>query len=103
MPSTVERQRRLLRPLRAGDDGQRDDLVAVLGVRHVLVDQRLDVLVVDVLLLVGQRLEAVEGVLQRVVAEFVAQLLQLLAEGVAAGMLAHDQHALRARRRSRAS
>ena len=48
----------------------------------LLVDQRLDVLVVDVLLAVGERLEAHEGVLERVVAELVAQLLQLVAEGV---------------------
>ena len=47
------------------------------AVAMFLVDQRLDVLVVDVLLAVGERLEAVEGVLELVVAELVAQLLQL--------------------------
>ena len=51
----------------------------------------IDVLVEDVLLLVGQVLEAHERIFERVVAQLVAQLLQLVAEGVAAGMLAHDQ------------
>ena len=50
---------------------------AVMRGGDLLVDQRLDVLVVDVLLAVGERLEAVEGVLDRVVAELVAELLQL--------------------------
>ena len=50
---------------------------AVVRGGDLLVDQRLDVLVVDVLLAVGERLEADEGVLDRVVAELVAELLQL--------------------------
>ena len=45
---------------------QRHHLHAVLGGGDLLVDQRLQILVVDVLLAVGQRLEAVEGVLERV-------------------------------------
>ena len=68
---------------------------AVVRGGDLLVDQRLDVLVVDVLLAVGERLEAVEGVLDRVVAELVAELLQLRLEGGAAGMLAHDERGLR--------
>ena len=47
------------------------------AVRDLLVDQRLDVLVVDVLLAVGERLEAVERILEGVVAQLVAELLQL--------------------------
>ena len=47
------------------------------------------------LLLVGERLEAVEGVVQRVVAELVTQFFELLAEGVTARMLAHDERSLR--------
>ena len=66
-----------LRAPRAGDDGQRDQPDAVVRRGDLLVDQRLDVLVVDVLLAVGELLEADEGVLELVVAELVAQLLQL--------------------------
>ena len=73
---------------------QRHHLDAVLRGGDLLVDQRLDVLVVDVLLAVGQLLEAVEGVLERVLAQLVAQLLQLRAEGVAARVLAHHQRGL---------
>ena len=75
----VERDGRRLRAHRAGDDGQRQHADAVVRGGDLLVDQRLDVLVVDVLLAVGERLEAVEGVLDRVVAELVAELLQLRA------------------------
>jgi hypothetical protein len=61
-------------------------------VRELFVDQRLDVLVVDVLLAVGERLEADEGVLERWLSrQLVAQFLQLVLEGGAAGMLAHHQ------------
>jgi hypothetical protein len=63
--------------------------------RRLVLDQRLDVLVEDVLLAVGEILEAAEGVLEGVVAELEAELLQLLAEGVAAGMLAHHQRGRR--------
>ena len=55
-----------LRATRAGDHRERDQLDAVLRMRDLFVDQRLDVLVVDVLLAVGQRLEAHEGVLELV-------------------------------------
>ena len=69
-------------------------LDAVLRVRDLLVDQRLDVLVVDLLLAVGERLEAHEGVFELVAGELVAELLQLVHEGVAAGVLAHHQRGL---------
>ena len=65
----VERQRRRLRTHVAGDTVSDDDLHAVVHVRDALIDERLDVLVVDVLLAVGERLEAHEGVLHGVVAE----------------------------------
>jgi hypothetical protein len=56
--------------------------------------QRVDVLVVDVLLAVGRRLEAHEGVFEPVAGDFVAEILELVDEGVAAGVLAHDQGGL---------
>jgi hypothetical protein len=67
-----------------GDHGQRDELDAVVGGREVAVDQSLDVLVVDVLLAVGEVLEPHERVLELVVREVVAHVLQLGAEGGAA-------------------
>ena len=66
----------------------------VMRVGDFLVDQRLDVLVVDVLLAVGQRLHPHEGVFQLVGAELVAHLLQPVDEGMAAGMLAEHQRRL---------
>ena len=77
-----ERDRRLLRAAGAGHDFQRHNLDPVRLGRDLLVDQCLDVLVEHQLLLVGQVLEAAEGVLEGVVAEFIAQLLQLVLEGV---------------------
>ena len=83
-----------LRAHGAGDHRQRQHLDAVVRVRDLLVDQRLDVLVVDLLLAVGQRLEAHEGIFELVAGELVAELLQLVHEGMAAGMLAHHQRGL---------
>ena len=68
-----------LRAAGAGDNGQRHDLDAVVRRGDLLIDEGLDILVIDVLLAVGERLEAHEGVLERIVAELVAELLQLLA------------------------
>ena len=65
-----------------------------MRVRDLLIDQRFDVLVVDLLLLVGQRLEAHEGIFELVAGELIAQLFQLVHESVAAGVLAHDQRGL---------
>ncbi len=70
-------------------------LMLSCAVRDVLVDERLDVLVVDDLLAVGEILEAQERVLELVVGELVAELGELGAEGVAARMLAHHQRSLR--------
>src|SRR6185369_8773995 len=47
--------------------------------------------VIDVLLAIGERLEAHEGVLESVVAELVAELVQFLAESMTPGVLAHDE------------
>ena len=76
----IKNERRLLRPLRSGDDGERHDLDAVVRLRDLVVHERDDVLVVDDLLPVGELLEAVERVVQRIVAELVAELLELLTE-----------------------
>ncbi len=77
--------------------------ISLARLRHLVLDQRRDVLVEDVLLAVGEILEAAEGVLEGVVAELEAELDQLLAEGVAAGMLAHDQRGRLHARRPRAA
>src|SRR6476620_5319799 len=78
----VERRGRGLRPHGAGNHGEADQLHAILGVRDLLVDQRLDVLVVDVLLAIGERLEANEGVLELVARQVISELLELVHEGV---------------------
>ena len=57
--------------------------------------QRLDVGVVDHLLAVGQRLEAVEDLLQLVLVEVVAQVEHALPQGVPAAVLAQHQFGLR--------
>ena len=83
-----------LRPLGAGDHLQRDEFDPLVAALDLVVDQRDDVLVEDVLLAVGEILEAAERVVDGVVAELEAQLLELHLEGVPAGMLAHDQRRL---------
>ena len=69
----------------------------------LVVDQRDDVGVVDVLLAVGEILEADERLLEGIVAKLVAQLPQLVLERGAARVLAHHQRRLFDARRSRAS
>ena len=54
----------VLRPHRAADDRSETNLMWSLFARHLVVDQGDDVLVEDVLLLVGQVLEALERVVQ---------------------------------------
>ena len=83
-----------LRAMGTRDHRQRTQLDPVMRRRQLLVDQRLDVLVVDVLLAVGQRLHPREGILQLVGAELVAHLLQLVDEGMASRMLAQHQRRL---------
>ena len=63
----------------------------VVAADHFVVDQRDDVFVEDMLLLVGQILEALERFFERGVVEIVAERFQLVLEGVAAGKLAQHQ------------
>src|SRR4051794_22211150 len=58
---------------------------------HLVGDDRLEVERRDLLLLVRERLEALEGVVQRGAVDLEAQLLQRVAQGVAAGVLAEHQ------------
>src|SRR5262249_38893834 len=60
----------------------------------LVVDKRREVFVVDDFLAVGEVLEADKSLLKRVVAELVAELLQLFLKSMAAGMLAHDERCL---------
>src|SRR5262245_8617710 len=87
----LERDGRLLWAAGAGNHSQCHHFDAVMGRGDLLIDQSLDILVIDMLLAVSERLEAHEGVLEGIVAELITELLQLLPEGMAAGMLAHDQ------------
>ena len=57
--------------------------------------QRLDVGVVDHLLAIGQRLEAVEHLLQLLLVEVIAQVADALPQGVPAAVLAQHQLGLR--------
>ena len=77
--------------LGAALDIEADEPDQLVGVVDLVIDQGHEILVEDLLLLVGQGLEADEGIVERVLAQIVAQLLQLLLEGVAARMLAHDE------------
>jgi hypothetical protein len=70
----VDVQRQLGRlALGAGDDPQVLDLDLLRAAGQGVVDQGDDVVVVDVLLAVGQVLEAAEGLVQGVLAQVVAQ------------------------------
>ncbi len=77
--------------LGAGGDHQARDGDPLVAAGQAVVDQGDDVLVEHLLLLVGQVLEALEGLVHRLVAQLVAQGLELFAEGVAARVLAHHQ------------
>jgi hypothetical protein len=64
----------------------------LLRLRAVVVHQGLQVLVEDLVLLVGQRLETGEGAVELLLGlDDHPELLQARAEGVAAGVLAHHQ------------
>ncbi len=69
-----KRDGRLLWTAGAGDHGQRQHLDAVVRGRDFLVDKRLDILVEDVFLAVGEVLEALKRVLESVVAQLIAQV-----------------------------
>ena len=66
----------------------------VLALADLLVDERLEVERRHFLLLVGQVLEAAEGLVELGVGELVAELLQAGAQGVPAGVLAEHQVAV---------
>ncbi len=80
-----------LRAIRAGDDFQARQRDAFLLASHLVVDESDDVFIENMLLLVGQILEALEGVVERVLLEDVAQRFQLVAECVAARQLAQHE------------
>ena len=89
-PVDREREVRLLRALGAADDTQPAHLdEVVLGRRRIVRDQRHEVVVIDLLLAVGERLEAHEHVVELVVGQIIAQIAQLGAQRRAARMLAH--------------
>ncbi|KAF0129964.1 MAG: Uncharacterized protein FD148_1652 [Methylocystaceae bacterium] len=90
----VERERRRLRAMCASHHHQRLDLDVIMSVDDLVVDQRDQIFVVNEFLAVGQILEAIERVQQRVLAEVIAELLQLFTKRVAARMLAHDERGL---------
>ena len=62
-----------------------------MGADQLVIDERHDILVKDLLLTIGQFLETMECILEGVVAELVAQLAQFLAEGMTPGVLAQHQ------------
>ena len=74
---------------------ERDEPDALVVAHHLVVDQRHDVVVEHHLLAVGEILEAAERVVELVVADLVAQRVQLVAERGAAGVLAQHQAVLR--------
>ncbi len=80
----------LLRPLGAADDPQLAQHQRVMRVHRRLVGDKGDqVVVVDFLLAVGQRLEPHEHVVQLVVAQIVPQIAQLGPQRRTARQLAH--------------
>ncbi|KAF5036469.1 hypothetical protein DSECCO2_574740 [anaerobic digester metagenome] len=66
--------------------------VVVGPAQYLFENQRLNVLVEDVLLAVGQFLDRVEDDLELVVAELVVEFLDLGVQGMAAGVLAEHDH-----------
>ena len=82
---------------RAGLDLEPGQLVGVGPLAHLVGDDRLQVERGDLLLAVGDLLEALEGRVQRVALDLEAELLQRVAQRVAAGVLAeHDRVRLQA-------
>ena len=70
---------------------QRHQLQTVILADHFIIHQRHDILIIDHLFTVREVLEAAEGVVQLIIANLIPHGLQLVAEGGAAGMLAHHQ------------
>ena len=72
-------------------NGQRHQLQTVILAHHFVIHQRHNILIIDHFLTVREVFEAAEGVVQLIIANLIAHGLQLIAEGGAAGMLAHHQ------------
>src|SRR5204862_5872007 len=64
--------------------------VGILSLAHLVGDDRLEVERRDLLLLVGDLLEAPEGLVERVAVDLEAELGQSVPKGVPARMLAED-------------
>ena len=88
----LDLQLRPLRPARSRPNVERDEPHPVPPAQHLIVHEGGDVVVVDNLLAVGEVLEAAESVVKLVIPDLaVAERPQLVAEGGAAGVLAHDE------------
>ena len=85
----------LVRTTRAANDVQRLEHDPVAGAHHLIVHEGDDVLVENVLFLIGEVLESAEGVVERRVLDLVTEFLQFAAEGMTAGVFSHDQGRLR--------
>jgi hypothetical protein len=83
--------RRVRRPARGGLDVEPLQRVGAGLLAQLVGDERLEVHRGDLLLLVRELLEALEGGVQRLAVDLVAQLLQGRAQRVAAGVLAEDE------------
>jgi len=90
-PSMISSDLGRLRTVGCGDNFQALQRDALGDAGHLVIDQRDDVLVEDVLLLVGEILEALNVIVQRSRLEHIAQRIELVAEALRAGQLAHDQ------------
>ena len=84
-----------LRSLRACHNCQRHQLDTVLRIVDFIIDQGFEILIINMLFTVGQILETAERIFQSVFAQFIAQFLELFAEGMPSRMLAHDQRSFR--------
>ena len=91
----IQGERRQLRALRTANHGERFNLDPVLARAHFIADQSLDILVIDMFLTVGQILHAIKRFLKRILAQFIAQLAQLIAKRRTPRMFTHNQRRLR--------
>ena len=99
--ANIQSERCELRALCAGNHGEAFDLDRIRARIHLVAYKRLDVFVVNMLFAIGQILHAVESFFKRVLAEFIAQLSELIAERRAARMFAHHERGLRYAHRGR--
>ena len=80
----IKRKCRRLWAHGAGNDDQGNHLRTIGRRRNALIYQGFDVLIVDVLLAICERLEPREGIFQLIFAQFIPEFLQLVAERVSA-------------------